>query len=95
MKFVSLGFKWGKTLCEKQMILSEAIKLLKKERDANQSMINKAAITKATAGGDAQDKLDYIIRRTQVVNAYDTVFRELENVRGNTSLSSETSSKVP
>lgn len=76
------------------MILSEAIKLLKIERDANNRMINQAAESKATSGGDVQGTLDYIIRRKQVVNAYDTVFRELENAR-DTSHSSETSSKVP
>ena len=76
------------------MILSEAIKLLKIERDACQRIINQSAMAKATAGGDKQDQLNYIMRRTQVINAYNTVFKELENVGRNSVHSSETASKV-
>jgi hypothetical protein len=55
------------------------IRLLTAERDALKRIIELEARKAATAGGDAQPTSDFVVRRTNVVEAYDYAIKRLRD----------------
>ncbi len=55
------------------------IRLLTAERDALKRIIDIEVKKAITAGGDAQPARDFVVRRTNVVEAYDYAIKRLQN----------------
>lgn len=61
------------------MNTERCIRLLTTERDAVKRIIKLEAEKNNTAGGDAMHAVDFIQRRTNVVEAYDFAIRKLQD----------------
>ena len=57
------------------------IRLLTVERDALKRIVELEAKKAVTAGGDAQPARDFVVRRNNVVEAYDFAIKVLNNGR--------------
>ena len=55
------------------------IRLLTTERDAIKRIIQLEATKALTAGGDALHARDFVVRRNNVVEAFDYAIRKLQN----------------
>lgn len=61
------------------MNAQRCIRLLSAERDAVKRIIELEVNKAVTAGGDAQKSMDFVVRRRNVVEAYDYAIKRLSN----------------